>query len=403
MDRLKDVEQLLHQAAYYPAEIDRILDPDNPAFIRFDPVLGYELKDYDFNDGQDGILSDYVYMPHGGHRQMVNYADAACRINTYGDSFTQCAQVSQGETWQEILAAHFHEPIRNFGVGGYGVYQAYRRALRVEEDEDLAAEYIILNIWDDDHKRNLDAARWIRVAWMYRDLPRGKKDSYPVHGFPWAHLRYDLETGTFVDRPALIQTAEELRTLVGKQNYYEAYKDDSLAHLYALTQGGDAPVAHLERIAEALGVSVDLRTEDVETRMAEADRLHLAYAMRSTQEIVDRMQAWAAETGRKLMVLLSYDVPSVTDYLEKGERWDREMVDYLDRSGLPYVDALAKAGEEYKAFRISIKDFIARHYVGRAGAQVFGHYNAAGNFWFAHAVKDALVEWLNPKPPSYRT
>ena len=122
---------------------------------------------------------------------MINYADQPCRINTYGNSFTQCAQVSDGESWQEILAAHIREPIRNFGVGGYGVYQAYRRAMSVEVT-DIAAEYIVLNIWDDDHKRNLDAARWTRAAWICRDLPRGKakaKDAYPVHGFPWVHLR----------------------------------------------------------------------------------------------------------------------------------------------------------------------------------------------------------------------
>ena len=39
----------------------------------------------------------------------------------------QCYQVSDGETWQEYLAAHLDEPIRNFGMGGYGVYQACRR------------------------------------------------------------------------------------------------------------------------------------------------------------------------------------------------------------------------------------------------------------------------------------
>lgn len=402
MEYLKNIKQLLDAAAYHPDEIERILDPDTPCFIKFDPELGYELKDYDFNDGMDGIRSDYVYERRGGHRKMVNYADRTCRLNTYGDSFTQCAQVSQGETWQEILAAHFHEPIRNFGVGGYGVFQTYRRALRIEKEADLAAEYIVLNIWDDDHKRNLDAARWIRVGWMCRDLPRGRRDTYPVHGFPWAHLRYDLETNRFVEQEGMLRKAEELRKLVGKDAFYEAFKDDHVAHLYGLTQGGEAPVEYLEKIAETLGVQVDLRAGDVEKRMAEADRLHVAYAIRSTRYVIDRLREWAAEQGRKLMILLSYDVPSVTTYLEKGERWDRDMLDYLEKSGLPYVDCLEKAGEEYKAFRVSVNKFIARHYVGRAGAQVFGHYNPAGNFWFAFAIKDALVEWLHPKPPSYR-
>src|SRR5260221_357582 len=57
----------------------------------------------------------------GGEHNVNPYPARRCRLNTYGDSFTQCHQVSDGETWQEYLAAHLGEPIRNFGVGGYGV------------------------------------------------------------------------------------------------------------------------------------------------------------------------------------------------------------------------------------------------------------------------------------------
>ena len=396
---LRDVKELLHTAAYHPVEIDRVLDPANPCFVAFDPELGYELKDYVFQDGMEGTRSAYTYERVGGHRKLINYADQLCRINTYGDSFTQCAQVSDGESWQEILAAHIREPIRNFGVGGYGVYQAYRRARRVEAG-DLAAPYVVLNIWDDDHKRNLDAARWIRVAWMCRDLPRGGKDTYPVHGFPWAHLRYDLEKGAFVELPGLCRKPEDLRKLVGKENYYEAFKDDSVVHLYTLTQGGEAPVAELEKLAEVFGLDVDLR--DPAKRVADANRLHVAYALRSTMHILDKMTAWAAGQGGKLLVLLSYDVPSVMSFLEKGARWDNEILDHLNRNGITYVDALQKAADEYSDFRLSVEDFIARHYIGRAGAQVFGHYRPHGNFWFAFAIKDTLVDWLDPKPPAYQ-
>jgi len=37
-----------------------------------------------------------------------------------GDSFTHCDQVSDGETWQEFLASHIREPVKNFGVGEPG-------------------------------------------------------------------------------------------------------------------------------------------------------------------------------------------------------------------------------------------------------------------------------------------
>lgn len=397
MFTLKD---LLHTGAYRSYEIERLLDPEHPTFITFDPVLGYELRDYEFNDGQDGILSSYVYHQHGGHRLMINYADRPCRLNTYGDSFTQGAQVSNGETWQEVLAAHFHEPIRNFGVGGYGVYQAYRRLLRTEAIEDLAAEYLILNIWDDDHLRNIDAARWVRVAWMCRDLPRNDdKDGYPVHGFPWAHIRYDLQQNRFVEKDGMCKTAEDLRKLVGKDAFYNIFKDDEVAHLYTLTQGGEAPIDKLEPLAEAFGLKLDLRNP--QTRVEEAKKLHLAYGIRSTEYLLENLRDWCAQNGRKLMVLLSYDVPTVTKMIEDGTRFDSEFVTYLKQNDYAYSDTLLKAADEYKNFNIPVEDFIARYYVGRAGAQVFGHYNPAGNFWFAQAIKDDLINWMTPQPEPY--
>lgn len=397
---LRDVRQLLETAAYHPAEIDRILDRRNPAFIAFDPELGYVLKDYIFRDGMEGTLSSYVYEKHGGHRQMLNYAGQPCRLNTYGDSYTQCAQVSDGETWQEILAAHFREPIRNFGVGGYGVYQAYLRAMRTETVKDLAAEYLILNIWDDDYMRNIDAARWIRVAWMCRDLPRGRQDTYPVHGFPWGHLRFDPARDTFVEQPGFCRKPSDLRKLVGPENFHTVFKDDHVAHLYTLREGGEAPVAELEKIAEAFGIKVDLRNR--RTRQADAKRLHIAYGIRSTIFVVEKLRRWSKTNKRKLMLLLSYDVPAVQTYLKDGTRFDAEFVRYLKKNDYLYVDTLVKAGQEFKSFRGSINAFCHRFYVARAGAQVFGHYNPYGNFWFASAIRKEVTAWMQPKPPAYR-
>jgi len=394
-----NVRSVLDAAAYYEVEIDKVLDKENPAFLQFDPVLGYTLEDYIFRDGMKKTLSEYSYEKHGGHRKMINYASEPCRINTYGDSFTQGAQVSDGETWQEVLAAHFREPMRNFGVGGYGVYQAYRKAMQIETQDDLSAEYIILNIWDDDYMRNIDAARWNRVGWMCRDLPRGKKEGYPVHGFPWAHIRYDLDKGEFIECEGMFKEACELRKLVGKDEYYEIFKDDPVVHLYTLREGGDAPVDYLEKLAEAFNIKVNLR--DSQTRTNDAIKLHYAYGIKSTEYLVDKMQNWAKANNRKLMILLSYDVPAVMEYIEKGTRFDQAFVDFLDDRKYPYIDFLPKTKAEYKNFNLNVEQYLERFYIERAGAQVFGHYNPYGNFWFAHAMRDELVQWLNPKPPAY--
>ena len=80
---------------------------------------------------------------------------------------------------REYLSAHLGEPIRNFGIGGYGVYQAYRRARRIESGT-LGSEYIILNIFYDDHVRSIDSSRRVRTFPMGTHV----KDEIMFHATP---------------------------------------------------------------------------------------------------------------------------------------------------------------------------------------------------------------------------
>lgn len=102
--------------------IDRFLR--GPDWAQCDPELGYVLGNYLSQNGIDNSATISTVQANGA-RTCCKYAGKKCEIKTYGDSFTQCHPVSDGETWQEYLAGHLGEPIRNFGVGGYGVYQAY--------------------------------------------------------------------------------------------------------------------------------------------------------------------------------------------------------------------------------------------------------------------------------------
>ena len=99
------------------AEIDVFLH--GASWAQFDPEVGYILGNFMPRDGLDGS-STFSTVQSNGARTSLIYLNKTCRINTYGNSFTQCHQVSDGETWQEYLAAHLGEPIRNFGMGGFG-------------------------------------------------------------------------------------------------------------------------------------------------------------------------------------------------------------------------------------------------------------------------------------------
>ena len=78
------------------------------------------------------------------------------------------------------------------------------------------------------------------------------------------------------------------------------------------------------------------------------------------------------------------------------------MVDYCADNKLVCVDFLKKYSEDFARYKLQVNDYLDLQFIGRAGAQVFGHYNPYGNFFFANAMRQDFADWLNPKPPSYQ-
>ena len=189
----------------------------------FDADLGWVLCDSVRPRSLDGSKGFYRYEADGA-RKVVNFPDRPCRIHTYGDSFTHCDQVSDGETWQEYLAAHLQEPIRNYGVGGYGVYQAYRRMLKVEKAH--PAEYIILNVWDDDHYRNLDS--WRAVRFGHRT---------PC-GYTLPYLRVNVREDRCEKIENLCRESQEVYRLGDPDFVWRTFKDDPVLKVALAGRGG---------------------------------------------------------------------------------------------------------------------------------------------------------------------
>ena len=394
MRTLTTQREFLQKATVSRASVDRFLDPDARNWAIFDPELGYVLKDSIMSDGMDSSRTISNYRTRG-HRKLVNHVDRPCRINTYGNSFTQCQQVSNGESWQEYLAAHFGEPMRNFGVGGYGVFQAYRR-MRREEETDQSAEYVILNIWSDDHYRSVYKWRWLdflEEGWRRITEATARPGTFSFSNNPWAHLRMDPGSGEFSEKANPYPTPESLYLLCDQDHVYEAFKDDFETQVIMAKQlVEDVNVRIIAEMAQALGVRPDIGTpQAIAATAAEALRL---CALRSTMYVVDQARDFAAREGKHLLLLLSYSSRDVIPACKGRPRFDREFVDYLESEAFLFVDGLKAHVEDYRAFRCTPEEYASRYYIS--------HYNPRGNHFFAFAIKDDIVAWLDPNPPTYR-
>lgn len=371
-------------------EVDVFLSDEEPSWAKFDPEVGYTLGHFMPHDGMDNSLTISTSAPNGTRTSAI-YADRPCRINTYGNSFTQCHQVSDHETWQEYLAAHLGEPIRNYGMGGFGVYQAYRRMRRTEITDD-GAEYVMLYIWGDDHYRSLLRCRHVlTLGWHHAHKQLGGR---MFHGNFWSNIEMDLENGQFVERDSMLPTPESLYRMTDPDFMVEALADDLMLQMRLFCKGftEDVDEEILNQLAAHLRCD-GLTGGSIEERRKQVTEMSTAYAFAATRHIIELAETFTAQNGKKLMIVLF--CPTVTRQLiNTGERYDRRIVDFLEEREARYFDMNPVHVEDYKSFNLPLEEYMNRYFAG--------HYSPKGNHFFAFAIKDAVVDWLDPKPITYR-
>ena len=383
-------EQYIRSGVPAKKEIDVFLN--ELSWAKFDPEMGYILGKYLPHDGVDKS-STISTIGDNGARTSFMYANKPCRINTYGNSFTQCHQVSDGETWQEYLAAHLGEPIRNFGMGGYGVNQTYRRMLREEKTKN-GAEYLMVYIWGDDHIRSLLRCRYMLIQSWSKEQEAREGVGRMFHGNFWPNIEMDLATGKFVEHDSRITKAQDLYLMTNPDWLYDNLKDDLALQMALYKKGTIATIdrAKLQQLARCLHTTIDL--DSLNDLRPAVGRLLDTYAFAATNYLLGKTKAFAEQQHKKLMVIL-FDPYDVTKSLIKNNtRYDQAVVDYLKQNQFTYFDMNLVHADDYKNFNLSVADYYKRYFIG--------HYSPAGNHFFASSIRPHVVEWLSPKPITYQ-
>ncbi|MCK0192153.1 hypothetical protein [Arenibacter sp. F20364] len=383
----KSYAEYLRNSAVPKEELDIFLNENS--WAQFDPEVGYILGNYMPHDGIDNSYTLSTVMKDGKRTNRI-YADKPCRINTYGNSFTHCHQVSDAETWQEYLAGHLGEPIQNFGMGGFGVYQAYRRLLR-REKEDKDSKYVILYMWGDDYVRSVFRCRYATYYTRWNDY-----GGYMFHGNFWANIEMDTTTGKLVEKENRVATKEAMYNMSDPEFMYENLKDDLMVQLYLLSYdmvNSDLDMEGLKRLADILELpEVDFSSP--EKMKATATVLKNKYSFEATKYILKKTNDFCSENGKELL-LVHFDPTNVFKEMVKGnKRYDQEMVDFIQNSGYSFFDMNEVHLKDFKKFNLSLDEYMDRYFIG--------HYTPAGNHFFAYSIKDTIVDWLDPKPITYQ-
>jgi hypothetical protein len=254
----------------------------------------------------------------------------------------------------------------------------------LREERRNPAPYIVINIFDDDHFRNL-------ISWQRITSARNTKSFHPT----LPHVRVNASTGEFSERTNPCPTPDSVYKLCDLDWVYQTFKDDFVLRIRlaqdAAKIGGAADL--IQQLARDHGIAADVNYSGDQLKKT-ADTLYTQAALFSTKRIVEKIEEFALSRRKKVLYVLSYGPNNIAKRLHGEPRFDQSFVDFLKAKGLPFVDLMGAHQADFANFRCPIQEYIGRYFIG--------HYGPAGNSFCAFALKDKLVAMLEPKPGSYR-
>jgi hypothetical protein len=337
----------IHRPAYFDCngcrKIADLAEGDLPAGANY----GWKLYDRDI--GWDS----YRNGKRRGPDQMKGHCASA-----FGDSFVHGDEVDDVDAWTYVLAERLGCEVENFGVGGYGLDQAYLKYLKYKPK----GEIVIVGLTQETLRRNF-AASWR----FYASIQTAPKPFFHLHD----------GTLEFEQAPADLD-----RESIRKHHLHDRYAKPFVVQFpYS---------ASLIRVLYYRGVRsayASNRIEPYESAWQNPDAIELSLA------ILRKFSEAVSAAGHRMVVVM---VPTA-DAVARDRRPYVEYIDKLKRMvpGFCIVDPMDALRAKFQA-------------VGSLRAPE-GHFNAAGNEAIASAVfaairgmPDSPADDLGNKPTQQR-
>jgi hypothetical protein len=199
-----------------------------------------------------------------------------------------------------------------------------------------------------------------------------------------------------VESENLLATRESLYKMTDAEWMYENLKDDLALQMQVFAQGltTDIDAEAVGKLARRLGLpSAESSSASKDLRTSVRQVLD-KYSLAATKYILAKAREFAGQHGKELLVVL-FDPGRVLPQLVAGQaRYDQEIVDFLREGDFTYFDMNVVHAEDFQCFRLTYEQYRRRYFLG--------HYNPSGNHFFAFAIKDTIINWLEPKPITYQ-
>jgi hypothetical protein len=313
-------------------DLGRLLE-DDLGYLTYSAALGWTIKPGGRGDlysaNAQGIRADreFARVPPPG----------TLRLAAFGDSFTHGDEVPNEDTWQEILMrGHPGVEAMNFGVGAYGLDQAFLRYQR--DGADYGARIVLIGFMPENLFRHVNVYRPFYV---------------PNSGLALAKPRYEL------DRGRLVLVENPMRDLAGYRELL-AHPERELLRLgahdlfFQMRPHEGALDLPLVRVVKSL-------------RWAWADwRLGVSGGsydtsgepFRVTVAIIEAFAATVSRNGSLPILVVYPRRRDVERFRRDGSRHYAALIDHCRARGIRVIDLAESLGSS----GISLDALVVRHY-----------------------------------------
>jgi len=301
-----------------------------------------------------------------GDRDQPEARPDSLRIAAFGDSFTHGDGVPNAAAWPAVLEAELALPVLNFGVGGYGLDQAYLRYR--EEGARFQPDVVLIGLMSEDPFRHVN---------VYRPFYA------PRTGTPLAKPRFLLRDGQLELVPNPISTIDGYRELLANPRPVLERLGAHDAYFHQRVKASTWDRSPTVRLAKVFFQKLVL---DRRNALAKGAYPEGTEALAVTTALLDRFVADVETAGAHALVLL---LPGRGDLrnVRAGKALLYEPIRrHLEARGYAYVDLLA-AFEPCEG-PCDLDALIPAHYSELGNRKVAAH--------LAHVLRD--LGWL--KRPS---
>ena len=289
-----------------------------------------------------------------------NSQESVSCVSLYGDSFTFSAEVDHEQAWSNLLSELLGCRVANYGVGSYGLDQAYLRFIHNGADE---SRVVILGYLSDNIARNLTRTRDLQTG----NLAFGLKP------------RFILDSQGELELVPIPQLSEsEFRRLVGLEspqllleyeNFYPGGPSGASKFQFPYTYSLIRNLSYFRMRAKLAGRPPYMEFYEYS---------HPLNGLQITREIVRAFVRDANRAGRTPIVLVFAGKSDLIFHRRTGLWSYQNILGELDRTGIGYLD-----------FGPLIID-----YLGDRDLDEFftpgGHYNEEGNTMVANFLGEHL-------------